>query len=90
MKSNTCKNVLELCNSKPSSKLSYSYLVVNYWNTFNSVECCSSLIEYLTSPESICRAFRYLVSIGEIELTPEEKLLRAVLAEKYKKFYAKK
>lgn len=90
MKDGTCKNVLALCKSKPSSKLSYSYLVINYWNEFNSKACCGSTVEYLTSPEAICRAFRYLVSTGDIKLTTTDKLRRAKLADNYKKFYAEK
>lgn len=76
------KNVIEICKEEPSSKYSYAVLVRRYWAKFNQSCFFGGESEFLTSPESICRAFRTLVKEGKVRLTKTDIVRRKALAEK--------
>lgn len=69
------KNVKELVTRFPSLLENYSSnkLVAAYWEHIEGAMTVQHVAYYCTSPEAITRAFRRLVTAGEIELSKESK-----------------
>jgi arginyl-tRNA--protein-N-Asp/Glu arginylyltransferase len=92
--------VIALCEKYVTARLSYSRLVSYYWRYVEhlKVKCdkCGKQTSVfiqpqdfarIKSPESITRAFRKAVELGEITLTEKEQAERARLEDEYRDFY---
>lgn len=60
-------NVKELNEKYPVCTRSYQELVIWYWLTYQCKDLFLHRFFNLTSPESICRAYRTLVAKGDIQ-----------------------
>ena len=72
-------NVKSLCERFPSQTKTYQELVVMYWGEYQSKTLFHLDFRNLASPESICRAYRYLVAKGAIQLDDEPRTFNEVL-----------
>lgn len=60
-------NVFELCKDYPDDTRTYQQLVLSYWFKYDFGVFFLHHFDKLTSPESICRAYRTLVARGDIQ-----------------------
>lgn len=81
---NVRKNILELVKIYPGVKTSYNKLVMHYWLIFDGVKTMKD-VSSATPVESINRAFRKLVEVGQIIL-PADEVERRRAAEKIYKY----
>lgn len=83
------QNVKTLVNAEPQCAKSYTLLVIRYWQ---KIEGATDFYDALgcTSPESITRAFRDLVSTGEIALPQDIADQRKKQEAEYRKIYGGK
>ena len=86
-KSNVEKNVLKLLNENKTLAYSYSALCLSYWTRFNHVAYNCKTPVFLTSPESICRAYRNIIAKGVF--CPSEAVVetRKNLSQAYRDYY---
>lgn len=84
-------HVKELCKKHPSVVGDYRKLVQYYWYYIDGLPnfIPLELLERLTPPESITRAFRKAIELGEVEPTDELRLRRDDEEQKYRKYYGK-
>lgn len=69
------KNVKELVSEFPSLLENYTSnkLVATYWEHIEGARTVQHVAHYCSSPEAITRAFRRLVTAGEIALSKESR-----------------
>ena len=83
--------VKELCISHPEviddyrKLIQYYHYYVDGFRMFVPME----VLEKLTQPESITRAYRKLVEKGDVDPTAKVKFARNVQRENYKKYYGR-
>ena len=87
MKATTEKKVLRLLRMNECYGSSYAILCCAYWSHYNKQAFESNNILLMTSPESICRAFRALVSKGLFTLSKESVIMRKKNERAYRAFY---
>lgn len=84
-------NVKDICAKYPSTVGDYRKLVQYYWYYVDGLKnfIPLELLEKITQPESITRAFRKAIELGEIEPTDEQRLRRDDEEQRYRKYYRK-
>lgn len=82
-------NVIAVCTQYPSAKEDYRKLLQLYWYYIDGLKnyVPFDVLEKLTQPESICRAFRKAVEEGTIDLKTTIEVVRRKQEKQYRTYY---
>lgn len=79
-----------LVKAEPQCAANYNLLIVRYWMKYEGAKDLTDVIVGCTSAESITRAFRALITAGEISLDQKTAQVRAEQEAEFRKEYGSK